>query len=324
LDALETSTEAMKDFAKLIENMKSSLDQTIDYLTKKINDAVDKQLSSLQDLYEVGAITATEYENKATGLSAQKINTDYVLVSAMDKAITSTAAMYNRLWELYDLKDVLENTEGLTEEQQYKLLKDAGLNSENLESAMKRAVEAALNAYGAAKTAASIQSDADKAAYATKIKAAEDAVKNSQVQMQRFRNAAINDQNLINQSGGFNIGAWADKGTHEQELRNWTAVNTQAQRDLEALKSQGFAVGTPRVPQDMLTTVHKDEGIIPATFMDGIRSGALSLSSGNRTSDNGAINVNVYVSGSVTSEDNLADTIAQNMYIRRKRGLLTV
>ena len=34
--------------------------------------------------------------------------------------------------------------------------------------------------------------------------------------------------------------------------------------------------------------------------------------------------VNVYVSGSVTAEDDLADTIAENIYIRRKRGLLTV
>ena len=41
-------------------------------------------------------------------------------------------------------------------------------------------------------------------------------------------------------------------------------------------------------------------------------------------SDNGSINVNVYVSGSVTAEDDLADTIAENIYIRRKRGLLTV
>lgn len=39
----------------------------------------------------------------------------------------------------------------------------------------------------------------------------------------------------------------------------------------------GFAVGTPSVPADMMTTVHKGEIIVPATMSDAIRSGQLSL-----------------------------------------------
>lgn len=38
-----------------------------------------------------------------------------------------------------------------------------------------------------------------------------------------------------------------------------------------------FEVGTPRVPHDMLAQIHSGEGIIPKNFMDGIRSGELSL-----------------------------------------------
>ncbi len=38
-----------------------------------------------------------------------------------------------------------------------------------------------------------------------------------------------------------------------------------------------FEVGTPRVPRDMLAQIHSGEGIIPKNFMDGIRSGELSL-----------------------------------------------
>ena len=322
LDALETTTEAMKDLSKIIDNMKSSLDQTIDYLTKKINDAVDKQLNSLQDLYEVGAITATEYENRAKGLDAQKISSDYVLVSAMDKAMTSTAEMYNRLYELYDLKDVLENTEGLTEEQQVKLLKDAGLNSNSLEYAMKNAVLAALTAYGASRDGSDINTSG--MTYQNKVDAAQKAVEDAKAQVERFARAIQNDQNLINQSLGFNFGAISDKASHQAEWEKWARAYVEAQSALAALQSGGMATGTASVPQDMFTKVHKDEGIIPATFMDGIRSGELSLSGGNRASDNGSINVNVYVSGSVTAEDDLADTIAENIYIRRKRGLLTV
>ena len=38
-----------------------------------------------------------------------------------------------------------------------------------------------------------------------------------------------------------------------------------------------FEVGTPRVPRDMLAQIHSGEGIIPKNFMDGIRSGELTL-----------------------------------------------
>jgi len=39
----------------------------------------------------------------------------------------------------------------------------------------------------------------------------------------------------------------------------------------------GFAVGTPRVPRDMLAQIHSGEGIIPSNFMDAIRAGDLTL-----------------------------------------------
>ena len=46
---------------------------------------------------------------------------------------------------------------------------------------------------------------------------------------------------------------------------------------LTALPS--FSVGTTQVPRDMVAQIHKDEMIIPKTFSDGIRGGALGLSS---------------------------------------------
>jgi hypothetical protein len=38
-----------------------------------------------------------------------------------------------------------------------------------------------------------------------------------------------------------------------------------------------FDVGTPSVPRDMVARIHAREGIVPATFMDGIRRGELTL-----------------------------------------------
>ena len=66
-------------------------------------------------------------------------------------------------------------------------------------------------------------------------------------------------------------------------------------------------VGSYNIPEDQFGMVHKGEIIVPRTFAEGIRSGELTLGS-NRTSNN-AINVNVVVTGSVTTEKELVSTI---------------
>ena len=68
-----------------------------------------------------------------------------------------------------------------------------------------------------------------------------------------------------------------------------------------------FDVGSYDIPEDQFAMVHKGEIIVPRTFAEGIRSGELTLGS-NRTSNN-AINVNVVVTGSVTTEKELVSTI---------------
>lgn len=66
-------------------------------------------------------------------------------------------------------------------------------------------------------------------------------------------------------------------------------------------------VGSYNIPEDQFGMVHKGEIIVPRTFAEGIRSGELTLGS-NRTSNN-AINVNVVVQGSVTTEKELVSKI---------------
>jgi predicted RecA/RadA family phage recombinase len=85
-------------------------------------------------------------------------------------------------------------------------------------------------------------------------------------------------------------------------------------------------VGATNIPKDQMGTVHAGEAIIPKTFADGIRSGEMVLSGkgGSSAMDSGSVYVTVNVAGSVTTENDLASSIAKNIYTQRKRGLLTV
>lgn len=70
-------------------------------------------------------------------------------------------------------------------------------------------------------------------------------------------------------------------------------------------KPPALATGTTDVPTDMLAQIHKGEGVIPKTFMSGIRDGELTLGSANNS---GTI-INQYIEGSVTTENELFNRI---------------
>lgn len=76
---------------------------------------------------------------------------------------------------------------------------------------------------------------------------------------------------------------------------------------LEALKSRIFAtydVGTPYVPTDQLAIVHQGEMIIPKNFADGIRSGDVTLGTGQQP-----VVVQVYLDGRM-----VAQQVGRRMY----------
>ena len=68
-------------------------------------------------------------------------------------------------------------------------------------------------------------------------------------------------------------------------------------------------VGSYNIPQDQIGMVHKGEIIVPRTFAEGIRSGELSLSSKNSSSNTNPVYVTVNVAGSVTTEAELTTAI---------------
>jgi hypothetical protein len=87
-----------------------------------------------------------------------------------------------------------------------------------------------------------------------------------------------------------------------------------------------FAVGTPSVPQDMVAQVHAKEGIVPKTFMDGIRENQLgmvgsktlsmldSLAS-NKSGAMGSVNVNVVMDNN-TFYGQIDDNMVYNIGVR--------
>lgn len=70
-----------------------------------------------------------------------------------------------------------------------------------------------------------------------------------------------------------------------------------------------FDVGSPNIERDQIAMVHKGEIIVPRTFAEGIRSGELSLSSKNSSSNTIPVYVTVNVAGSVTTESELTTAI---------------
>ncbi len=82
-------------------------------------------------------------------------------------------------------------------------------------------------------------------------------------------------------------------------------------------------VGAWRIPQDMFGQVHEGEMIVPRTFAEGIRRGELVLKNPS-TSTPEVVNITLYVSGSVVTQDELADSILLAMAKKKRRNTLPV
>jgi len=68
-DAQEDYTRKLKEMAATLAD---STKKVIDFLLSRLKDLINSQISSLQDLYEVGAISGAEYEARAAQVNAQR------------------------------------------------------------------------------------------------------------------------------------------------------------------------------------------------------------------------------------------------------------
>jgi len=285
IDRLETSVEMLTKALRA-----DSLIATMEYAVNKMNGLIDDQITSLQDLYEVGAISGSEYETKAASLDAQKVSLQQDLVDATVKQMNTIA----------ELNAWIQTNMGA-------YLASQGVNATyGSEAASEIADKTGIKAETIAGASIGM-------ALAGPLGAAIGIVIAPYVKDLIAKIPVVSD---VVDFGSDVIGKGVDLVSD--------AVSYVGDKAKKFKKWLGFANGTPELPRDMIAQVHKGEGIVPATFMDGIRRGELSLSSGGNEGGGQTTNVYVTVQGSVQTENNLADSIANRINIRRSRGMLTV
>lgn len=261
LDRLQTSVDRLANVLNA-----DILIATMEYAARKLNDLIDDQIKSLQDLYEVGAIMGAEYESRVADLNAQKVNLDEELIDVTVKQMTT----------IQELSKWIQDNMG---------------------------------AYLAAKNASTDSTISTTSA--------------------DIEDASTIAGNITGAVAGSLVGSLVGMPTVGAGIGLISGVGESIVSGFKSTGKKiksffGFDSGTSYVPYDMTANIHKGEGIIPASFMDSIRSGDLSLSGGDKGMGGQQVNVYVTVEGSVRAENELADTIATKIYARRKGGILTV
>jgi len=173
LDSLVKLTSTMDDFTDAANYAKDSLGDTIKYLERKLSEIYDSQLDSIQELYEVGAMSATDYEAQVKTLNDSMVTSQDALVSYADKQLSTQTGILQRLLELYALQKIIDEDK-LTPEEMKNLLESHGLTASSLSDIMIGSIGTALaNRDAAAAKAALIkQQEAEAQARAAEMQRA--------------------------------------------------------------------------------------------------------------------------------------------------------
>ena len=132
----------MDDFTDAANYAKDSLGDTIKYLERKLSEIYDSQLDSIQ-LYEVGAMSATDYEAQVKTLNDSMVTSQDALVSYADKQLSTQTGILQRLLELYALQKIIDEDK-LTPEEMKNLLESHGLTASSLSDIMIGSIGTAL------------------------------------------------------------------------------------------------------------------------------------------------------------------------------------
>jgi tape measure domain-containing protein len=154
LTTTEALAKAQEDEVRKLKakNAMDALSETISYLQGKLDDLVGSQVKSLQDLYEVGAISADEYAKKVEEVSGPYKKA--TSVSASDQSLTSMADIFQRLTDLYAVQGRIDAGD-MSDADIEALLSSVGISYKTPAATISEGVLAALNAYGAATTVSS-------------------------------------------------------------------------------------------------------------------------------------------------------------------------
>lgn len=280
----------------LLRRFTDALGEAISYLRNRITELADKMITSAQDLFDVGAISAAEYANRfgqAQDIKNQ-VDPSYQLLKEFFPNILDTNLNLTQLMEYYKkFNEVNEDWQRKTEEE-----KLASLNT--IISLMKQfgatgqaigGVVGGIGGYATALTDRQAEYDKKVASYEP---------------IRAFGNKYASDPGPMGSTGK----AYLQLYKH--------LVDALGPRP-------SFAVGTANVPKNMVANIHKGEGIVSEPIMSSIRSGDLTLSgpSGNNRGSGDTYHITVQVRGSVTTENDLAESIADILFYKRKLGALT-
>ena len=333
LEKLKKTTDNINEFSNALQNSTSALTNTISYLLEKFNSYIDEQVNSYQDLYEVGALSGAEYEKMVSALD-NKLDPGSVNISDKDKALEGQGAIAARLMQLYSVQNQLDSG-NLSEEQQLQLLMSAGLNTQSTTQLMMReAFEAAMKNVG-------VSTEAGVTSIPHNVNSSWDKVRDAAISMWTtikttasgiwggVKTTANGIWDSIKTTAS---GIWS--GVKDAALAPWKGIGNGIINIFNAIVKAlntlplvnmplipALAVGTPNVPYDMMAQIHEGEGVIPKTFMDGVRSGEISIGRGGHGGD---IYVSVNVEGNVTAEKDLAVSIAEVLYSERRAGRVAV
>jgi hypothetical protein len=307
IDSLQTSTEALNaSSGKIVASMQ--------YAADKLNGLVDDQVKSWQDLYEVGAVSATDYQKAIQGLNAQKIDLN---PPDIDKALESMSTIEEfTTWIKANMAAYTAATNATSDYAD--TMKNTDQESEDVFTKFNTLLSDTISVFATFKDNLVSAARAVQSYFLDLFESAGDIIGGFGGGIGDFFKQLPNAlASMIS-----NIASWVSNS-----MGSWassvfdTAIGWIKDRIDDLIP---FANGTANLTQTGPIIAHKGEGIIPATFMDSIRSGELALSSGRNEGSGQNIYVSVTVEGSVTTEEELVTAVAQGIYMQRKSGLLTV
>jgi len=323
MESLQSSAEveaSKKRIAKNIEAIEDALADVREIFNEKKNeldDAYRKNIGSLRNLLELGALGEAEYATRVTQANA-----------AYKASLESLEFVEKE--QVTILGNILE---------QLRAGKD--LSAQDIETAIKNALSDANAADASAATAAATSIEME---INTQIQAVAAAAEAARIATATTNAAELDGNAAANAVARLPVSpasippvvipeiaaVWELEGNAAAALAARLIPNTiQAEStssadssdENRADKARGeFAVGTDELPYDMTARVHKGEMIVPRSFADGLRSGTITLGSGQRSGTTIVYKTELHVGGAIIAEDDLLEKIDKKLSRSRARG----
>jgi hypothetical protein len=290
LDRLKTTGELIEEFneglKKELTDSEKAFVETFEAMADKLNDLVDKQIQSLQDLYEVGALSGAEYETRSKELDAQKIRIDEVMLGVAIEEYRSIEDI--RKWLIANADKFVNLTE-----------KDVDLGDEY------KSEDKYYDPFAGGPSGFTFPETAAPAGTPTSI---EDVAKNLAVQKLEKLNKEHIGLDLLAER--IRISALIGIGNYKEALNSLTAL--------------GYSSGIGSVPYDNFPAfLHKEETVVPGDFMSAVRSGELVLSGSKGGAGSTVNNYYVNVEGTVVTENELIEKVHKKTGTMLRRGYVS-